>query len=372
MELKRYLKVLFRWWWLALVAFLTVTTASMVFTYTQTPSYEATASLVVSPAAAVAELPEVRASLSVLDTDIINTYAEIAQSRTILEQAWSDLDVPPETRWRFKARSSVLQQTNLVLITVAGPDPAIVHEATNAIARHTVDYVSNLYEVYELKLLDAAARPHSPVSPNKKLNLLLGFVLGIGTAIAFTFVAEYLRAPIEEMEQLSLMDAQTGAYKRSYFLHRLREEVSRSNRHQRPFTISRMRVDNLDEIIKLYPPRTRELILQRVVHFLRQSLSEENVIAHWEDGDLVILMPDCDEPMARQAIGRLHTRMQWTLFEVEDLDFKLNLTASFGMATHTSNGAGPDDLLRKATEALHRAEIVGGNGIHRLEDEAGG
>jgi len=372
MELKRYLKVLLRWWWLALVAFLTVTAASIVFTYTQTPSYEATARLVVSTAPAVADLREVRASLSALDAGIINTYAEIGQSRTILEQAWSDLDVPPETRRRFEARSSVLQKTNLILITVAGPDPAIAHEAANAIARHVVDYVSNLYEIYELKLLDAAERPYSPVSPNKKLNLLLGFVLGVGTAIAFTFVAEYLRAPIEEMEQLSLMDAQTGAYKRSYFLHRLREEVSRSNRHQRPFTISRMRVDNLDEIVKLYPPRTRELILQRVVHFLRQSLSEENVIAHWEDGDLVILMPDCDEAMARQAIGRLHTSMQWTLFEVEDLDFKLNLTASFGMATHTSNGAGPDDLLRKATEALHRAEIVGGNGIHRLEDEADG
>jgi PleD family two-component response regulator len=63
--------------------------------------------------------------------------------------------------------------------------------------------------------------------------------------------------------------------------------------------------------------------------------------------------------------------MQWTLFDVEDLGFKLNLTANFGVATYTCNGVGPDDLLRKATEALHRAEI-GGNGVDRLKDEADG
>jgi diguanylate cyclase (GGDEF)-like protein len=372
MELKRYLKVLLRWWWLSLIAFLTVLTASIAFTYTQTPKYEATASLVVSPTTALADLNEVRASLSALDKPtVINTYAEIAQSQTIVQQAWDDLAVPPETRWRFEGRSWVLQKTNIVLITVAGPDPAIVHEAANAIARHTVDYVGELYEVYDLKLLDAAERPGSPVSPNKKLNILMGFVLGGGIGIAFTFVAEYLRAPMEKIEQLSLINAQTGAYKRSYFLRRLREEVSRSRRHQRPFAISRMRVDNLDEIAENYPPRTRELALQQVVHFLRQSLPEEDVIAHWDDDDLVILLPDCDEAMARQAVERLHTKMQWTLFDVEDLGFKLNLTASFGLATYICNGVGPDDLLRKATEALHRAEI-GGNGVHRLKDEADG
>lgn len=372
MELKRYLKVLLKWWWLILVAFLVVTTATIVFTYTQTPSYEATASLVVSPAAALANLNEVRASLSVLDKPtVINTYAEIAQSQTIVQQAWDDLGISPEVQGRFEVRSWVLQKTNIVLITVAGPDPVIVHEAANAITHHTVDYVSELYEVYNLKLLDAAERPSWPVSPNKKMNLLMGFVLGAGVGVAFTFVAEYLQAPMETVEQLSLIDAQTGAYKRSYFLRRLREEISRSSRHERPFAISRVRVDSLDEIAELYSPRTREVALQQVVRFLRQSLPEEDVVAHWSDGDLVILLPDRDESMAQQAMERLQTKMLWTPFEIEGLG-KFNLTASFGVATYAFNGVGPDDLLKKATEALHQAELGGnGNGgIHHPSDEA--
>jgi diguanylate cyclase (GGDEF)-like protein len=370
MEVKRYLQALLRWWWLALIVFVAIVTATIVFTFTQTPAYEATASLVVSPAAAVADLSEMRASLSVLDKpNVSNTYAEIAQSKAVLQQALHELGLSPEA-WEeeFEGRSSVLQNTNIVLITVEGPGPEVVSRAANAIALYTMDYVSELYEVYDLKLLDSAQPPAEPIRPNKRMNLVLGFGLGLIAASVVAFVAEYLRTPMEKVEQISLLDAGTGAYKRSYFLRRLREEVSRSNRHQRPFAVSRMRVENLDEIAKGHPPHTRELVLQQAVRFLRESLPEEDVIAHWDRDELVILLPDSDKEEAIQSMERLHTRMQWTTLEIQALGFKANLTANFGLATYTCNGTGPDELVKKAGEALERAEL-GGSGVYHVGDD---
>lgn len=208
MEIRRYLHILRKWWWLALTAFLAVIVATIVLTYTQAPSYEATVSLVVSPTAALADPSEVRASLNILDKPvIINTYAEIAQSLAIVQQAYQDLGVPPEAQERYEVRASVLQQTNIILITVAGPEPAAVEFAANAVAGNTIEYVGELYEVYDLKLLDAAVRPDAPVTPDKILNLLVGLVLGVMVAFVLVSVVEYLQPPSMARGLIGVADA---------------------------------------------------------------------------------------------------------------------------------------------------------------------
>lgn len=365
MELRRYFRVLLHWWWLALIALVVVIIGSVVFTYTQSPQYEATASLVVSPASAMADLSDVRASLSTLDKPVIaNTYAEIAQSRTVVQQAWGDLNVAPESRQRFEIHSSVLQETSFVLITVEGPDPAIVQSLANNLAHHTVDYVSGLYEVYDLKLLDAAEYPDSPTSPNEPLNLLLGSVLGLCFGALAAFVAEYLQTPIQEASQFAIVDANTGAYKPSYFMQRLREEISRSKRNQRPFSVTRIQIDDPGGNMHLYPPETRELLLREIVQVLKQALHQEDIVASWGNEELIVLLPDCDEATAKQIFERLLTKIQWTPFKIEDTGLIANITANAGIAT-CSNGTSPDELIVMAGQALQQAK-VGNVSTHAL------
>jgi uncharacterized protein involved in exopolysaccharide biosynthesis len=203
MELKRYLRVLLRWWWLALVALVTTFMASVVFTYTRSPEYETEARLIVSPAAAsTTTLQEQRAALTALDKPVIaNTYAEIAQSSSIVEAAWEQLGTPFARQEDFEVRASVLHNTGILAITVIGPDPALVQQLAAAVSQLTFEYVAGLYEVYDLKLLDPATLPDEPTSPNKLLNLTLGVVLGLGAGILFAFLAEYLKTPLDRMEQ---------------------------------------------------------------------------------------------------------------------------------------------------------------------------
>jgi capsular polysaccharide biosynthesis protein len=117
-----------------------------------------------------------------------------------VKKAWQDVEHPSaqdeEFTEAFEVNGSVLYNTNIIVITVTGPDPALVQQLAIAISEQTIDYVTRLYEIYDLKPLDAAELPEDPVSPSLPLNLILGSVLGLGAGVFFAFLTEYLRAPV--------------------------------------------------------------------------------------------------------------------------------------------------------------------------------
>jgi capsular polysaccharide biosynthesis protein len=206
MELKRYLIILLRHWWFILITLVVAVVATGVFTYLAAPRYETIVRLVVSPSEdVIQDIHEQRASLDTLNKPIIaNTYAEIAQSTSIVEAAWEQLDDPlaqdEDYRDEFEVVGSVLHDTNIVVLTITGPDPVLVQQLATAISERTLDYVDGLYETYDLKPLDFAVLPDEPVSPNVKLNFALGIVLGLGTGALFAFLAEYLSAPLDQAQ----------------------------------------------------------------------------------------------------------------------------------------------------------------------------
>ncbi len=371
MEIRRYLQILGRWWWVAAVAFITVAAGSVIFTFVLPPRYKASATLVVSPTASMASIRDVRDSLNTLDKpSIANTYAEIAQSDTIWEKAWADIGLSPEKT--FSVHSEVLYKTNIIVISVEGPDPEVARDLATAIADRTMEYVSTLYEIYDLKLLDSPRLPRSPISPNKKLNLALGIVLGLGFGGTAAFIADYLQASGSGAEFSSILDSKSGAYKRSFFLRRLREEMSRSRRSKRPLALGVLRVDNLDEVASFYRPEVRDMALRQLVLFLRQHLPEEDLIARLDSGLFALLLLDSTGEEAMAMLERLRTRVEWTLFEIEQVGVKLNLMASFGLAAYDYNGTGPEKLMERAILSLDGGADGGGNEISFGGGQRGG
>ncbi len=349
--------VLWQWWWLVSIAFITVIISTIIFTYTRKPEYKTTARLIVSPATNIitTDLYELQSSITRLDKpNVANTYAEVAQSSSIVQTAWEQLGIPPQDD--FEIEGTVLQQTNIIVITVTGPDPALVERLATVISDQTINYVSNLYEIYGLILLDPATFPNQPEGANEEFNLILGAILGLGAGVVCAFLADYLKIPLEQMEQMSIIDVQTGAYKSSYFFRRLREEISRSQRIQRPFVVGMIRLENFKEILAGLPPATQQILLKQVVHLLKKTLPEENLIAQRREDTLALLMPDCDLETAQQTLNMVQTKLAWTAFEVGDTGLKLNFTANIGLAGYDLNGVNPEDLLNQAENALQETE----------------
>jgi diguanylate cyclase (GGDEF)-like protein len=357
MELKIYLRILLRKWWIVLPAFLVTFTSTVVFTFTQAPIYEATTTYVVALTDASSDVW----GLDVLSRqgEIANTYAEVALSRTVRQAAADDIHLSSEQQATLSVSSRLKSGTNVVEITVEGTDPTLVKDFANAVGSRTEAYARELYEAYDLRLLDSAPLPSMPVRPNNNLNLALGAVFGLALGAGVAFLAEYLRAPIKNAANLGILDDETGAYNEHYFVQRLSEEMSRAQRNQYPLSLALMNVDQMNVVSQTTTAQARSELLRKVTIFLKQHLREEDIIARLDNTVFAFLLPDTSEEQAKAAMEKLQTRIAWTPFEIETSGIKLNLNSAVGVTFYNYNGTAQNEFLDQANQALQQAEVAG-------------
>jgi diguanylate cyclase (GGDEF)-like protein len=347
MELRAYLRILIGKWWIVLPAFLITLTSTTVFTFTQVPVYQATATFVVTPNASFEDVRSYLSGLDVLSrrTEISTTYAEVANSHHIKNLAADELGLSPAQKRSLSVDSQLQAGTNILETTVTGNDPILVRDFTNAVGTQIVAYIQELYEMHELKPLDQATLPTSPIKPNKGLNLALAGILGLALGAGLAFLAEYLQAPPEHIASFGILDNETGAYNNRYFVHRLKEEMSRAKRNSYPLSLALMDVDHLGEM-NASSPQVRSEALRKVVVLLKQ----------YNGTVFAFLLPDMPGEKAKETIEKLQERIAWMPLELEKSGIKLNLTGTAGVVAYQYKSDRQDELLALATRALEEAE----------------
>src|SRR5512144_2730110 len=97
MEMRFYLRIIKRGWWLILIAAMVAVNFSLIYSYyLTTPTYEAVARFIVSPNIQNIESRDLVNSLEALDKrSIISTYAEVLNSQEIITGTLNTLGVDP-------------------------------------------------------------------------------------------------------------------------------------------------------------------------------------------------------------------------------------------------------------------------------------
>lgn len=132
MELRRYWHLLRKWFWLMALGAIIAGAASYAVSKTMTPIYAATATLQVNQA----QNPAALAYNDVLLSErLTRTYSELIRKRAVLEEVIRQLDLN-QTYETFLKQVSVsgVRDTQLVLITVNDPNPAMAATTANKIA----------------------------------------------------------------------------------------------------------------------------------------------------------------------------------------------------------------------------------------------
>lgn len=358
MELKIYLRILLKKWWIIVITFLVTFTATAYFTFTQTPVYEASATFLVVPQAS-----EIRNSISIFNllssrSEIASTYAEIAASHSTKKLAADALNLSPAFRKNLTVNSQLLAGTTVLRITAQGSDPELVRDFTNQIGTETIHFVQRRYETFSLEPLDLARLPENTIRPNIPLNLALGVILGSALGVGLAFLAVYLQAPTEQVRSFGIIDEETGVYNKRYFTQRLAEEMSRARRNGYPLSLAVMNVDHLG-VINSATPQVRSEALRRVSLILKQQLREEDLMAHFGRAVFAFLLPDMSGISSQEKMEKLQARIAWTPLELENSGVKLNLSSTAGVSSYQLDNTNQDELLNQAMRALEEAEIAG-------------
>ena len=358
MELKFYLWILLKKWWIVIPTALVTLTAGIVFTYTRTPVYSATSTYVVVPGPSFGDVKNFASGLDMLGRrqEIATTFSEIAMSRRVKKLAFESLNLAPATPG-YSISSKLRAGTNIIEVTVEGTDPTVVKDLTNAIGGTIEQYVQGLYEVFVLIPLDEAVMPTSATSPNKSLNIALAAVLGLVLGGGLAFLSEYLARTTPLATGLNIIDDQTGTYSKEYFLRRLSEEMVRAKRNLYPLSLALMRIDDLSRLNGGDSTRVRTELLRQVAILTVQYLREEDIVAYLQDNIFALLLPDMTGENAKALMEYLQTRVAWTTFDVNTDGSKLNIRGIVGITTYNHNGTSRDELVAQANRALQLAEV---------------
>jgi capsular polysaccharide biosynthesis protein len=191
-ELRRYLEVSRRWWWLVSLALLATAAVTVASVASQTPAYQSSATFLVRPRSEDAS-EDARAFDAVIRGVTINTtYASIASSELIRDRAEERMD-PQARADEMSVSAKVLTDTNIVSLSVKGPDADHVLALTEAISAEAIEYVIGLSDVYVLQPLDEPTRAASPIATNRTLTISIGVVLGLALGVGLALLVEYLR-----------------------------------------------------------------------------------------------------------------------------------------------------------------------------------
>jgi capsular polysaccharide biosynthesis protein len=274
---------------------------SLVYSYYLTrPTYEAVARFIVSPNIQNIESRDLINSLEALDKrSIISTYAEVLNSREIVNKTLTVLGVSAEQFKPYSLLVTVLPDANIIRFSVQGPDPQMATILANGIGQNAIDFIRNLYVIYNIEFLDQAVAPTVPIEPqplqNAGLALLAGLILGVGLAI----FRDQLSSTFDRLGQRNMVDYESLAYARPYFERRVRQEIS--SQPDNVLTFGIIHLNGIQDFYDSLPQAYINKIMRYVAETLKYQLRGNDIVGRWSPVEFAILLPSTDGASAEAA-----------------------------------------------------------------------
>ena len=189
--------------WLMIVSITLIATiiSALLSFFVIKPKYEASTKVFVGKEEG--ENAAYSASDVTLYQQLMKTYAETIKTKDLVERGLNGLNIDIDP-------SSVLQGLNVETIastqiltikyTDGNPQIAksVVENVTNEFIKTAKEMVSN----GTIKIIQSVELPENPVSPNKKMNIAIAFLLGLMVSIGLVFLLEFLDNTFKSKEQL--------------------------------------------------------------------------------------------------------------------------------------------------------------------------
>lgn len=211
MELRDYLRILHKNWLIILLCLIAGLASGGAYAVLQTPKYEASTQLYVSvrtDGAATGELVQG----STFARQIVTSYVDVIGTALVLGPVIDDLGLH-ETSAQLARRISATAPANTVLvnISVTDTDPALAADIANATAASFTEAVQSTLErpdpedgvsPVQITVVQPAAVPPAPSSPNLPLLVTVGALIGLALGIAFAILRTVLDTRIHTLRDL--------------------------------------------------------------------------------------------------------------------------------------------------------------------------
>lgn len=369
MELRLYLQILLKRWWLVVPLTLISLTLAVFWSYSRPLVYQSTATYVTRLGEGLTSVGD---TLYALDTftgrqRLFVTYCEVMKSRSVVDRAVQIGNIDPNMiDWDlYSIACNVVPESNVIIVIVRGPSASLVERLAQAIGVAGMARASGLYKFIGLEELDPPNVEEAPANRAQQglLGGMVGFVLGVGLA----FTLEYLRSPTERLEMASIRHPKLGIYNERYFQQRLVEEINRARSRNRPLSLALLRLTPTEDF-SLLPAEAEDILLRAAALRLQDKIRAGDIIAYLGRHTFAILLPETPAHEAQRLIGSLHEDIRTHTFNVDG--YIANFMVNSGIVESSGGSLDLQTMLTKANEALRMARQQGENSLHLIRTSA--
>ncbi len=177
----------------------------------------------------------------------------------------------------------------------------------------------------------------------------------------FNHLLGAIQAYSQQLEEMSVRDPLTGLYNRRRFEEFLAYEVDRGRRHNHPFSLIMIDLDDFKYINDTYGHPVGDLALKTLSIMLEGALRKGDLMARLGGDEFAIILPETSAANGLMVAQKLHEIMRKNLITLPVGN--VTLAASFSVVNYPDNGEDTKMLLTAMDVLLYKAKRSGKNQV---------
>lgn len=168
----------------------------------------------------------------------------------------------------------------------------------------------------------------------------------------------------ERLKRVGLTDSLTGVNNRRFFDQRLKEEVGRALRTNKPLSCLFLDVDHFKSVNDRFGHQVGDRVLWEVAGLIREQLRAEDVLGRYGGEEFSALLVNAEETPALEIAERIRSAIARHEFDTDNTE-SLSVTISIGVAMLSAFGGESDletvsvNLVDHADQAVYLAKRQG-------------
>jgi len=167
-----------------------------------------------------------------------------------------------------------------------------------------------------------------------------------------------LKARLKAEAAAASTDALTGALNSRGFYERLEQEISRSARYARRFSLAYLDLDNFKQVNDRFGHATGDDLLRAVADIARESTRKTDHVSRLGGDEFALLLVEAGSEEAARAIDKLQARI------AERMEAQAwPVQVSIGMVSFEEAPADAKEAIRLADDLMYRVKKTGKNSV---------
>jgi capsular polysaccharide biosynthesis protein len=200
MELREFFKIIYKKLWVVLLIPIVAAGVSTVLSFKIfEPVYESKSSMYI-----LSGKSDLIDQSYLVNEKLVEDCAEIIRSKSVTRSVIEKLHLTNITSEELARKINIKSKndTRVIEISVRSSDPEKAKMLTEEVSNVFLKKISHLLNAENIEVLDKAEVPDTPVKPRPVINIVIGTVIGLITAICLVILTDYMNNTINTLEDV--------------------------------------------------------------------------------------------------------------------------------------------------------------------------